>query len=82
MATCKKCGSPIVWIKTTRGWIPHNADDGAIHFEFCKKKLPADAPMMIRGKTITGENFSEVNCNCCPPWEVCEHSFPEHLVSS
>ncbi len=76
MSVCKKCGAEIVWIKTTKGWIPHNADDGAMHWEFCKKKLSPDTVMERSAGWIVGEEYYDCKCDCgVPPWEVCEHSF-------
>lgn len=79
MATCKRCGKPIEWNKTPDGWKPYEVvgiSSGLLHFKFCVQRS-AGNPRMIVGKTITGSRFYEVDCNCGPPWEACEHSFPE-----
>jgi hypothetical protein len=75
MAVCKRCGSDIQWIKTTKGWLPHNGDDGALHFEYCNKKPKANSVTERSAGWITGKDYKPVECSCCPPWEVCEHSF-------
>lgn len=74
MPTCNKCRREIAWIKTAKGWIPHEAAGdhaGEVHWEYCKRPAKAGAALVRTGKTVAGERYFDIKCACLP-WEPCE----------
>ncbi len=77
MSKCRDCGMQIDWVKQKGKWVPYT--HGVKHWEVCQKvRVYAEKS----SGWITGEHYYDSKCDCStPPWEVCEHSFPEVIAA-
>lgn len=65
------------WNGARKQWFIENVEDITEFMRWMPghlRKEPVNKPQIRAGKT-TGSTNRPIDCGCCPPWEVCEHSF-------
>ena len=77
MTTCKKCGAPIIWIRTTHGkWMPCN--EGLVEYQVSKDEWRnADKVVTDKGEVIRCALTFEGEADGCarlPHWSSCPHA--------